>query len=152
MTNTIQFGKIDYYGKGRKVNAVDVKIELRYNANGKPVLSICGDIWNAKHTDLCNCGQNLDTIREYIHSNEFEKVYRLWKLYHLNDMHAGTPKQEKALKDAGLTRYATTYKECCDYLESIGLFDDGGIKFGYRWNYEEIPAEDLKLIEELINS
>lgn len=38
-------------------------------------------------TDECG-GQCLDEINEYFSDNpKFQKIYRLWKLYHLNDMH-----------------------------------------------------------------
>jgi len=88
LKRTFSFGKVDYLRHGCKNCAVEVTMEYRDKGNGKKTLSICGDIWNTRHTDIYCGGQCLDTIAEYVHSPLFKKVYRLWKLYHLNDMHA----------------------------------------------------------------
>lgn len=84
---TFSFGKIDYLGHGRKDCAVEVTMEYREDDDGKKELSICGDIWSTCHTDIYCGGQCLDTIAEYVHSPLFKRLYRLWKLYHLNGMH-----------------------------------------------------------------
>lgn len=96
-------------------------------------------------------GQCLEELNQYIEDKQFKEIYRLWKLYHLNDMHPGTPKQEKALRDGGYTHWANNYYQCCDYLESIGLLVDNGYKFGTGWLKEEIPNEDLQIIKALLN-
>lgn len=88
LKRTFSFGKVDYLGHGCKNCAVEVEMEYRDKGDGKKELSICGDIWNSRHTDIYCGGQCLDTIAEYIHSPLFKKLYRLWKLYHLNGMHA----------------------------------------------------------------
>ena len=96
---TINFGKIDFYGTGRKINAVDVYIELRtqggdeilvknekgeYIKSGKqtPVyieFAASGHIWNGKHTDICAGGQCLDEIAEFVKDPAFIKIYEIWK-------------------------------------------------------------------------
>ena len=96
-------------------------------------------------------GQCLDEINKIITPNEtFNQIYRLWKLYHLNDMHAGTEKQEKALADKFGGVNANIYTEQCKYLESIDLLIDNGYKFGTGWLKREIPNKDLQLIKELL--
>ena len=95
-------------------------------------------------------GQCLDVVAKYVKSDKFKKIYRLWELYHLNDMHSGTEKQEEALKTAGLEGWANSYSECCDYLESINLLVDDGYKFGTGWLKREIPAEDVAEIKKLL--
>jgi hypothetical protein len=65
-------------------------------------------------------------------------------------MHAGTIRQEKALEAAGLTGYASNYRKCCDYLESINLLVDDGYKFGTGWLKRDIPVEDVAEIERLL--
>ena len=146
MKRTFNFGKIDYYGRGRKINSVDVKVEL----SDKGVFTASANIWNSKHTDCVCGGQCLDEVAKYVKSDKFKKIYRLWELYHLNDMHPGTEKQEEALKAAGLNRWANNYSECCDYLESINLLVDDGYKFGTGWLKREIPVEDVAEIEKLL--
>ena len=83
MKRTISFGKIAYYGN-RKEN--EVEIELRLNEENKPVLSICGNIWNRIHSDILAGGQCLDTIAEYKKTPLFKEIYVFWKKYHLNDI------------------------------------------------------------------
>lgn len=95
-------------------------------------------------------GQCLDELKKYIHNDTYDTIYNMWKKHHLNDLHAGTVAQEEALEKAGYTGWANNYKECCDYLESIGLFDDNGYKFGHGWLKREIPDEDLNTIKELL--
>ena len=86
MKRTFNFGKIDYLNHGRKDCAVTVDLELRETEKGQE-LSICGEIWNARHTDIYCGGQNLDTIARYVKSPVFKELFRFWELYHLNGMH-----------------------------------------------------------------
>jgi len=87
MKKIFDFGKIDYTGTGRKVYPVTVEMEYREKDNGEKVLSICGNVWNTRRTDIVCGGQCLDTIARYIKTPLFKQIFRLWKLYHLNDMH-----------------------------------------------------------------
>ena len=97
---TFNFGKKDFYGCGRKINAMEVELEIRDHSKG-PELSICGSVWNNKHTDIVAGGQCLDEMNKFLgHHKVFQELYHLWKNYHLNTMHAGTPKQEKLIADA----------------------------------------------------
>jgi DNA mismatch repair ATPase MutS len=82
MKKTINFGTVNYYGKN-----LIAKVDIEYKEHkdgrkeGQKVLSISGNIGN-------ECvGQCLDTIAEYVNTPLFNEIYRLWKAYHLNDMH-----------------------------------------------------------------
>lgn len=151
-SRTFDFGKIDYYGKGRKINKVEVEIDLKETDRG-PVFSANGTIWNCKQTDCVSFGQNLDEISEYISSPLFKQIYRLWKLYHLNDLHAGTKAQEKIINDAfEKTNEQYDYDKACSILDKEGLLIDNGYKYGSGWLYEPIPEEDLKEIESIFKS
>ena len=150
MKKIIELVKIDYKRIGKKINMVDISIELR-DKKGHKALSICGSIWNIRHSDTICCGQCLDEINKYFKYNKtFKKIYRLWKLYHLNDMHAGTVKQETFLNENGIENWANNYKEVCKILEENGLLYDNGIKFGATWQCWEIPENDLQEIKNLI--
>lgn len=150
LEKTFELGKIDYFGRGRKINPVTVDVELR-DKDGNPVLSICGCVYNQTRTDCVAAGQCLDGIAKHLHSNQFNELYHLWKLYHLNDLHAGTPEQERALEDCP----SRDYGERCEYLKSIGLYEvmhEGKpYKYGHGWIYHEIPSEDLNRIKELLS-
>lgn len=149
LRKTFKFGKIAYTSK-RKINAVEVEIRL-HDTKAGPVFSAVGAIWNGTHTDWACGGQCLDEIAKYIRFNKtFKEIRRLWKLYHLNDMRVGTPKQEAYLKEIGLSSYGSQFSECCEALKKVGLYEDGGMEFGLAWNYVAIPEEDLAKIRTLL--
>ena len=103
---TIDCGKIDWNGTGRKVNPATVTVEYRLEAKyigGKIApyweFSACGDIWNARHTEMIAGGQVLDDLAKVCTLPKFREVYALWQKHHLNGMTAGSPAQEAAKKD-----------------------------------------------------
>lgn len=102
---TIDCGKIDWNGTGRKVNPATVTVEYRLEAKyigGKIApyweFSACGDIWNARHTEMIAGGQILDELAKVCTLPKFREVYALWQKHHLNGMTAGSPAQMDALK------------------------------------------------------
>ncbi|MBR3518256.1 MAG: hypothetical protein IKO10_18290 [Lachnospiraceae bacterium] len=164
MKTTLKFGKIDAEDRGCAINAVDINMELKTKDNGTQVFSASAKVWNGKHSDIIMGGQCIDTLLDELRNQlkekgvleEMEEIGRLWKAYHSNDMHAGTPEQEAALKEAGLTKFASDYEKCCEYLKSVGMYEveleDGTMyKFGCGWLTQPIPEEDLQKIEKIIN-
>ena len=98
MKKILNFGKIDWNGTGRKINLVTVKISLEETKNG-PVFSACANVWNSKSTDCLCCGQCLDNLVSFFQDDKiYMTIFSMWEKYHLNNMHPGTPAQEKALK------------------------------------------------------
>ena len=90
MKKKFSFGKIDFYGK-RKINEVVLTVE--YDEYGR--FSVCGDVWNSRHTDIVCGGQCLDTLLPYFIDNElFMTIYRLWKDYHFAFPHKDTITKE----------------------------------------------------------
>lgn len=143
METTIKLPSIVIDGKSYRV---ELEIELTDDGN----FSVCGDVYRSKwrfgecERDYIMGGQCLDELAQYPsikNNSKFKQVYEWWKKWHLNDLHAGTEKQEQALEDAGMTNWANNYTECCKYLESIGLLYDNGYKFGTSWLKREIPNE-----------
>ena len=128
---------------------VHVHLELRTNNDNKQVFSCCADC-NRLHTH----GQGLDKINPYMQNNDLWRIiYRLWKKYHLNDMHAGTEVQETILEnDFGEDLYKLSYTDKCRWLSRYNLLDDNGYVYGHGWVYREIPADDLYLIKTLIEA
>lgn len=184
MKKIINFGKIDYMGRGRKDCPVTVEIEIR-KRGGEPTftidpttkeriptgqttptyneLSICGTIWNHRRTDCYCAGQCLDTIAEYIHAPLFKELYKYWKLYHLNGMHAGAPEQEKAIEEWKQAGNKYDYTAACEYLKSINLYEvnytgltvgrryeNESYKYGHGWIIQELPADVLERITAII--
>ena len=85
MQKIFDLGKVHYNGRGR-VNPVT--IEMRLSDGGE--LTICGNIWNNRKSDIYCGGQCLDTIAKYLkdmspqNREMFRKLYILWRKYHLN--------------------------------------------------------------------
>lgn len=146
MKKILEFGKVDFFKTGRKINAIEVEVSL---TDG--VFTVSADVWNNKHTDIVMGGQCLDDLKPFLATNKtFNIIYRLWKLYHLNNMHAGTKKQEEALKQKFGGVDANRYDEQCEYLKSINLYNHNGYIFGSGWLKEEIPTDDLQSIKNLL--
>jgi hypothetical protein len=110
MKKTFEFGKIDYYGTGRHLNAVTVEVEYCEQNNGKKEFTASAMIWNNKRTDCVCGGQCLDEIAQYITHPIFKEIYRLWKLYHLNGMHPECPHQNEAGWSEKAKRKVNLYK------------------------------------------
>lgn len=153
-TKTFNIGKIDYYGRGRKINPVTVEVTLK-EKDGKHCFSASATVYNQTKTDILACGQCLDSIAKRTKNEQFMELYRLWKLYHLNDMHAGTIEQEKAIDDWESKGNHYDYTGACDYLKSVGLYEveynGKPYKYGHAWLYWDIPEYDLKVIQALFN-
>lgn len=178
----INLGKINFNGTGKRYPA-EITIELRTRGgdptftieNGQHIptghttptyteLSICGDVWNTKHTDIVMGGQCLDEMSKYIKTPEFKKIYTWWKKYHLNGMHAGTPEQEAFLKDH-FNGQRVDYSEQCEALKAANLYEvyftgktigreykNELYKFGHAWIINDIPENELNEIRDYINA
>lgn len=151
MQRIIEFGKIDYNGIGRRINLVTLEINLK--GEEKPVFTVCANVWNSKKTDILMGGQCLDELLPYFKNNKlFKEIYRLWDLYHLNNLHAGTKKQEEFLKKYCIKDWANKYEETCDFLNKNNMLYDNGVKFGTTWHYWDIPKKDLEKIKKIIEN
>ena len=155
MKFTLDFGKHDATGNGTKDNLVEVEVQL--DEGEQPRLSICGTIWNRLKTDCISAGQNLDEIRKLIgFSPLMKRVHLIWQRYHLNDMKAGSPRQEaylagyrQAFRD-GLSscpdNLSLDHKTRVDLLEKAGLHPDtqhNNYRYGSSWLYAPIPDDIL---------
>lgn len=168
MKRTIDIQKVDGYGNGYKNCMVDVELEL---GNGN--FSASANLWRSDYSDILlmggQCFDNLLNDYPELKDNDvFMEVYDLWKKYHLNYMHACTPEQEKAIASWKAQGHKYDYKEACDYLKSINLYEvpvstidleanpkyadskEKTYKYGHDWLKETIPERDIARIESLI--
>lgn len=189
MKKVFEFGKIKYTNKSNRVNLVTVEVELRQRGGettftidrktgektitGKTPeyveLSICGSVWNARHSDIVCGGQCLDTINRYkqqLNNPElFTVLYDLWKHYHLNGMHAGTPEQEQAIKEWEKAGNRFDYTAACEMLKSRGLYEvnytglsvgrrynNEPYKYGHAWLIQELPIDVLEKVKSLLSA
>ena len=157
---TFEFGKIDFYGTGRKINAVTVEVTL-YQKDEGLVFTASGEVWNNIHTDIVCGGQCLEELREFLYGNNlFMDIYYLWKNYHLNDMHAGTREQEAFLdgylSGAKKQRYEVDYTERCNILKAHNMYTVAHpvtgqpYSYGHDWIFYEIPKKDIDRILDIM--
>lgn len=92
--------------------------------------------------DLTN--ESLTPIKGFEYSDVL-KIQSIWKRWHLNDMRAGTPKQEDFIREWKLT-HKYDYTKACEALAEVGLLYDNGYKYGSSWLKEELPAEIIKYL------
>jgi hypothetical protein len=160
---TLDLGKVDANGRGRKSNRVTVKVELRHKVNDvapyldvdlNPCrefteLSIVGAVWNAAGSDWLGCGQNREEITKLFPGNaRVQRLVEIWERYHLNGMKSGTRTQNNLLKDARVKAVypKSQYDLDCEVLEKANLLHVAGpgnpnYKYGGAWLVEPLPAE-----------
>lgn len=115
----------------------------------KPVFSCSADIYNkGQFYAGGQCREEIDALREtYLNKDLLRpQIKRAWTTYHLNDLHAGTPRQEQRLKNNNIKGRANNYETICKTLKKHHLFKDHGREFGRGWNYWPIPSGDLAKI------
>ena len=160
---TLQLGKVDGYGNGRKTCRVELEIQLRERESVAPhltidlepigqytELAICGNVWNHIETDLVQFGQMYDAMLDYFpHSPLVAEIVKVWKRWHLNGLKAGTRTQAKAIdaykRNNPLWRY--DYGEACEILKGLNLYEDQGYKYGHAWLVEPLPEEIIQQVK-----
>lgn len=103
-------------------------------------------------------GQCLDNAAEHLKTcglqcKALDAIIPIWKEWHLNDMHAGSPAQEEYLKaynKAHPGEIRGDYDKECELLKRKGLLVDKKCivngkpyKFGTGWLFREIPHKIL---------
>lgn len=146
--------KVISFGKHGVGNEVTIEMALRKDEEGRLEFAASGNVWNYRHSDIIMGGQCIDSIREKFKELWDNQLYReieaLWQRNHLNAMHAGTEKQEKALEELHADGKYHDYLKDCAFLESKGLLVDNGYKYGTAWLYRAIGDEDMKRIQEIM--
>lgn len=156
----ITFGKIDYYGNGRKVCEVEIELTLRESEDERRDIefSACGGVWNSRKTDYLCCGQMIDDpdiVKQIrVKRKLYLEIMDLWNKYHCNCGRYYTPRQEEELTKHFGCWNAVDYMEKKAYLESVGMLKDEyeGIEYTYGEDFVpwRIPEADLARIKEII--
>lgn len=176
---TFNLGKIAFRGRSA-INPVTIELELR-NCGGEPTftvengektytgectpayfeLSICGYVWNSRNTDIICAGQCLEEINKHLGKKMsarnikiFKKLLALWRQYHLNGMHAGTPVQEAFLAGLKAMGWKYTYVDACEKLKAAKLYEVSytGISVGHRMENEPYKYGHGWIVQELPES
>jgi len=118
-------------------------------------LSIVADVYYPKDrkNDPSECGQCTETIREFWGSDsKVAELCDLWNRWHLNGLRAGTRVQGEHLRENPPQPPffpESHYEKSCKILETAGLYEDRGYKYGHRWLVEDLPKDVLKRLGEL---
>jgi len=163
------------YGGKSKVNQyhiyLNIELKLKEGVNYQTIqkqeflnLSVSGFISHFRSVDSgnWNCAGQIDDIINRIYNREglkltipkgdFLIIMTCWEYYHLNDLKPGTINQVREInkwrKQENIKGWA--YDQECEYLKSINLYQDMGIKWGYGWFFESIPINRLNQLKNII--
>lgn len=119
-----------------------ISLDIKITDEGK--FSISGDMGHSG-------GQIQDNIKPA--NEEQKRLLEIWDKWHLNDLHAGTEKQENALREwrKKHKKEGWAYDEEVKYLKSIKLYTDKGYKYGTSWLKRELPHELETELKSLLN-
>ncbi len=134
-----------------------VYIKWKLTNDGKFTAS--GEYWNSVGDSSYSGGQNLDKIFRDFPDNKFVKeICGVWKQYHLNDMIAGSPKQEELIRDVIREEFKRStesnwYDFVVQRLKDLGRYrdpdhivDGKAYRYGTKWMMIEIPDDVKELI------
>lgn len=153
-SKTLELGKVDYTGNGRRENAVELRIELRQKDKGIE-LSICGDIWNRLKSDILCGGQIYGEVSRLFPNNKrVRRIIEVWKRWHLNGLRAGCEHQReekwglKELEVNGKKQLSNWVYEK-DHPEGVLMkpCPQCGYQYGSAWLFEEIPQEIINEVK-----
>lgn len=165
---TLELGKVDASGRGRKTNRATLDVELRTRASCSPhldidlnpceaytELSICGSVWNAAGTDVSIGGQCREEFAAHFKDNPaVVRLCAIWARWHNNGLNSGTREQRAYLEDVREGR--ADYDADCKLLEKANLLTVTGgpevpnangaavrrnYKYGTAWLCEPLPAD-----------
>lgn len=129
--------------------------ELRQTDKG-PRFSAQAEAWNNRGTDIFMGGQCLEKLIPLFRGNTWaNRILEIWRVWHLNNMNAGTPEQSAFLDSRKESRGPIDfYAWACAVLKDGGLYevphpDGSGRKYAYgsEWLYRPIPQE---IVDELM--
>jgi len=162
MKKEFDFGKIDYNSIGKRVNTVLVEVELfekkckNFETNEIELMwcfsCSCG-VWNGRKTDIIAGGNLFSELKTFIKNPLLETISILYNKWNLNDLKSGSKTQCEAIE---LFRKENNmggiwaYEQECNYLKSIGIYEDGDFRYGIGWWCQEIPNEVVEEIKNLL--
>ena len=95
---TLDLGKIDYNGQGRKTNKAEVCVGFtKVGGNKESYFSVIGDIWNMRHTDILRggCGTAQFLLEEFFpHNPTLRRVVQLGNKWHLT-LYSSIPQTDR---------------------------------------------------------
>lgn len=121
----------------------EIEVTLETTTSGHLRLSMVGLLWEPGHKPDAWGGQcHREIAALWADMPLVVRMTEVWARWHLNDMRAGTPKQEAAITEHyGRPRVGYEFGQACQHLRRLGLYEDDGYKYGSAWLYEPLPQE-----------
>lgn len=124
---------------------VVIKIDEKEN------LSITGNVGTRSF------GQIRDELLKITHCEpgwnvgKIVKLHSIWKEWHLNNLVAGSPAQEKWIEAAGVNRYNDILQEMPAHIldDETYLHNGKPYRYGSAWLCKDVPADVLEWLREL---
>lgn len=117
------------------------------NAVGEPFLTDAGGGQHDMFDELTSFVLDESLVNEIRH---------IWRNWHLNDLTPGTERQMAALRDAKLDVRLGNYEQLCDYLKSIGLYEDEldgkPYIYGSGWVTRELPTDICERVRAIVGA
>lgn len=155
ISRSFTFARIRPPWRRKPVQAV-VTVRLNETDPARPILSMNARIKGFQGDAMSVLLESRATGTDPL----LRELCELYDLYNDNDLHAGTARQETAIRQALLdgTLASDTYPAVSDYLKSIHLYIDDAVRdaagkphrYGHGWVYAAIPEDDLSRIRYLI--
>lgn len=130
-------------------NGITAEIDIRLSSGR---LSICGTVFKGlklkeNERNLIAGGQCIEECAPMIP----RPLLEIWERWHLNDMRAGTVKQETFLREYRDSNPGCrlSYDLACQVLSGADLLEDEGYRYGTAWLKEELPGEVIAYLESL---
>jgi len=120
-------------------------------------LSICG--YEKVGRKIISGAQILDGVKEEIDSYKRLKIDRsvllriieIWEEWHLNDLRAGTTKQQAVIKEWKSEGNEFNFTKVSELLDKKGLLYDKAYEYGSSWLVDPLPENIEKEIKELFD-
>lgn len=138
-----------FFTKNATTYHLDIMIELTQNKDGKECLKLTGSYFRGGGQIsyiLSECKPHV-----YFSKNDLVLIQEIWDNWHLNDMRAGTKKQEDFLRPYKKVKNLS-YDEACEILSKHDLLIDNGYGYGSAWLYEKVPEHLLEYLFTLTGS
>lgn len=169
MERTFRFSGIYLPGRKRPTSIL-ITLYLIHDGKNRPVFAVRADAREMKDATVMALARHVarrrdettGTVRPLSDDPLFTELYRLYSLYNRNDLHAGTPTQEEAIRHAMQNGELNdpTRVDIVSYLKSLRLYVDETVRdaagdahrYGHGRIYAEIPEYDLYRIRHLIET
>jgi hypothetical protein len=130
-----------------------VFIKIKYIDKKLSITGVVAPLYNGDAKGSCGQIQDELTRADRFFNNGWsammvDRLYTIWNTWHLNDINAGTPKQEAAIKE-WLKQNNYDYLKACDYLKTINLYCDGQDVYGHKCYFVEVPTNIIEWLFEL---